>query len=99
DEKGVWIMDTTSTHARRINGFSKFDITGPAKGIPALKGATTATGTCANCSGGVTLWTTGLSCEENFEDTAAVSNLPDTQYGWVVEVEPFYNSFLKKHTA
>ncbi|VTR18575.1 Predicted phosphatase [Actinobacillus pleuropneumoniae] len=99
DEKGVWKMDTTSTHARRINGFSKFDITGPAKGIPALKGATTATGTFANCSGGVTLWNTVLSCEENFEDTAAVSNLPDTHYGWVVEVDPFDKSFLKKHTA
>ena len=81
DEKGVWKMDTTSTHARRINGFSKFDITGPAKAsLP--EGATTATGTFANCSGGVTLWNTVLSCEENFEDTAAVSNLPDTHYGW-----------------
>ncbi|MDP4097800.1 DUF839 domain-containing protein [Paenibacillus sp. P96] len=99
DEKGVWKMDTSSSYARRINGFSKFDITGPARGIPALKSATTATGTFANCSGGVTLWNTVLSCEENFEETAANSSLPETHYGWVVEVDPFDKSFLKKHTA
>ncbi|WP_036717965.1 PhoX family phosphatase [Paenibacillus sp. JCM 10914] len=99
DEQGVWKMDTSSTHARRINGFTKFDITGPARGIPALKGATTATGTFANCSGGVTLWNTVLSCEENFEETAKISGLPETHYGWVVEVDPFDKSFLKKHTA
>ncbi|MBN2980545.1 MULTISPECIES: PhoX family protein [Cohnella] len=99
DENGVWKMDKTSKYARRINGYTKFDITGPAKGTQALKGATTATGTFANCSGGVTLWNTVLSCEENFEQTAAASNLPETHYGWVVEVDPFDKNFLKKHTA
>lgn len=98
-ENGVWKMDTQSSYARRINGFTKFDITGPARGIPALKRATTATGTFANCSGGVTLWNTVLSCEENFEDTAAASGLPETHYGWVVEIDPFDKAFLKKHTA
>ncbi|MBO2942985.1 DUF839 domain-containing protein [Paenibacillus sp. F411] len=99
DENGVWKMDTRSSYARRINGFTPFQLTGPAKGIPALKGATSVQGTFANCSGGVTLWNTVLSCEENFEGTAAVSKLPDTHYGWVVEVDPFDKSYLRKHTA
>lgn len=99
DDKGVWKMDTTSTYARRINGYTKFEITGPAKGGTALGGATTAQGTFANCSGGVTLWNTVLSCEENFAETAAASKLPETHYGWVIEVDPFDKSYLKKHTA
>ncbi|MBD2870199.1 PhoX family protein [Paenibacillus arenilitoris] len=99
DEKGVWKMDTKSKHARRINGFTDFDITGPARGGSALGGATKAKGTFANCSGGVTLWNTVLSCEENFAETAAASSLPETHYGWVVEVDPFDKAYLKKHTA
>jgi len=99
DEKGVWKMDAGSSYARRINGYTKFELTGPARGIPALKGATAVTGTFANCSGGVTLWNTVLSCEENFAETAAASGLPDTHYGWVVEVDPFDKAYLKKHTA
>lgn len=99
DENGTWKMDTSSKYARRINGMTKFDITGPAKGSAALGNATTATGTFANCSGGVTLWNTVLSCEENYADTAANAKLPDTHYGWVVEIDPFDQSYRKKHTA
>ncbi|WP_188891997.1 PhoX family protein [Paenibacillus radicis (ex Gao et al. 2016)] len=99
DEKGVWKMDTKSKYARRINGYTKFEFTGPARGISALKSAATAVGTFANCSGGVTLWNTVLSCEENFAETAAASGLTETHYGWVVEVDPFDKSYLKKHTA
>lgn len=99
DENGAWKMDTQSKYARRINGFTKFELTGPAKGIPALGGASAATGTFANCSGGVTLWNTVLSCEENFEATAEAAGLPETHYGWVVEVDPFDSKYLKKHTA
>lgn len=99
DDKGVWKMDTKSTYARRINGFTPFDITGPARGGAALGGATKAVGTFANCSGGVTLWNTVLSCEENFAETAAASKLPETHYGWVIEVDPFDKAYLKKHTA
>jgi secreted PhoX family phosphatase len=99
DQDGVWKMDTSSKHARRINGFTMFDITGPAKGSSALRNAVRAKGTFANCSGGITLWNTVLSCEENFIDTAEENSLPETHYGWVVEVDPFDGKFLKKHTA
>jgi secreted PhoX family phosphatase len=99
DEKGSWKMDTKSKHARRINGFTNFTLTGPAKGIAALNNATTVQGTFANCSGGVTLWNTVMSCEENFSETAKASGLPETHYGWVIEVDPFDKNFLKKHTA
>ncbi|SDC45930.1 hypothetical protein SAMN02799630_00272 [Paenibacillus sp. UNCCL117] len=99
DEDGVWKMDTASKYARRINGFTKFEFTGPAKGSAALNHAATAQGTFANCSGGVTLWNTVMSCEENFSETATDAGLPLTHYGWVVEIDPFDGSFLKKHTA
>lgn len=99
DKDGVWKMDKTSSYARRINGMSKFDLTGPAKGSAAVGGQTTVTGTFANCSGGVTLWNTVLSCEENFSDLATTASLPLTHYGWVVEIDPFDGSFNRKHTA
>lgn len=96
---GVWKMDTSSRHARRIDGFTPFELTGPARGTAAVIGATTAQGTFANCSGGVTLWNTVLSCEENFSETAESAGLPLTHYGWVVEIDPFDKSYRKKHTA
>lgn len=99
DTDGVWKMDKSSSYARRINGFTKFALTGPAKGSAAVGGSATVTGTFANCSGGVTLWNTVLSCEENFSELAAAAGLPLTHYGWVVEIDPFDGSFLRKHTA
>jgi uncharacterized protein len=99
DAQGTWKMDATSKYARRINGMTPFDITGPAKGSDALGNATTAVGTFANCSGGVTFWDTVLSCEENFQETAASAKLPETHYGWVVEIDPFDSMYRKKHTA
>jgi secreted PhoX family phosphatase len=99
DENGTWKMDTKSKYARRINGFTSFELTGPAKGSAALGSALTVQGTFANCSGGVTLWNTVLSCEENFSDSAANAKLPETHYGWVVEIDPFDKFYRKKHTA
>ncbi len=99
DDKGAWKMDTTSKYARRIDGFTKFDITGPARGTAAVGGATSAQGTFANCSGGVTLWNTVLSCEENFSDLAEAAKLPLSHYGWVIEIDPFDKAYHKKHTA
>lgn len=99
DADGVWKLDKSSKHARRINGFTKFELTGPAKGSAAVGGNTTVQGTFANCSGGVTLWNTVLSCEENFSELATAASLPLTHYGWVVEIDPFDGSYLRKHTA
>lgn len=99
DEKGVWSVDKTSQHARRINGFSSFEFTGPARGAEAIGNQQVTQGTFANCSGGMTLWNTVLSCEENFSETAAAAGLNSTHYGWVIEVDPFDGSYLKKHTA
>ncbi|MDF2722659.1 MAG: hypothetical protein K0Q59_2334 [Paenibacillus sp.] len=99
DEANAWKMDTSSKYARRINGFTSFMLTGPARGSDAVKQTHFVQGTFANCSGGVTLWNTVLSCEENFSETAAASSLPATHYGWVVEVDPFDGQYLRKHTA
>ncbi|MFC3769684.1 PhoX family protein [Paenibacillus sp. GCM10012303] len=99
DMDGSWKMDTGSQYARRINGFSPFELTGPAKGTAAVGHATAVKGTFANCSGGVTLWNTVLSCEENFSETAERAGLPLTHYGWVVEIDPFDGKYAKKHTA
>ncbi|MFC5468112.1 PhoX family protein [Cohnella suwonensis] len=99
DKDGVWKLDKTSKYARRINGFTTFELTGPAKGSSAVGGVSSVQGTFANCSGGVTLWNTVLSCEENFTETATAANLPLTHYGWVIEIDPFDGSFLRKHTA
>ncbi|QOR67000.1 DUF839 domain-containing protein [Cytobacillus suaedae] len=100
DENGVWKMDTTSKYARRITGLTPFKLTGAAKGSKAVGGATDVQGTFANCSGGKTLWNTLLSAEENFEYTARDAGLNETHYGWIVEVDPFNESFApRKHTA
>lgn len=99
DKDGVWKMDTSSKYARRINGFSKFALTGPAKGSVALENATVVEGTWGNCSGGVTLWNTVLSCEENFADSAEWAKRNGTHYGWVVEIDPFDGTYMRKHTA
>lgn len=99
-EDGVWKLDKKSKYARRITGKTPFELRGPAKGTPSVKGATVVQGTFANCSGGMTLWNTVLSCEENFEGTAADAGLEPTHYGWVIEVDPFDSNFTdRKHTA
>ncbi len=99
NEQGVWKLDPTSTYARRINGFTSFELTGPAKGSAAVNQAAKVQGTFANCSGGITLWNTVLSCEENFQETANHAKLDPTHYGWVVEIDPKDAQYRKKHTA
>ncbi|RAV22276.1 PhoX family protein [Paenibacillus contaminans] len=100
DTDGVWKLKKDSSFNRRITGKTPFELRGPAKGTAAVKNATTVQGTFANCSGGMTLWNTVLSCEENFEGTSADAGLEPTHYGWVIEVDPFDPNFTdRKHTA
>lgn len=100
DKDGLWKMDTNSKYARRITGLTPFQLTGPAKASKTVGSATNVQGTFANCSGGMTLWGTVLSAEENFEMTAEDAGLNDTHYGWIIEVDPFDPSFKpRKHTA
>ncbi len=100
DANGSWKMDTSSKYARRVTGMTPFKLVGAAAGSSSVNGATTVQGTFANCSGGMTLWNTLLSCEENFEETSAEAGLDATHYGWVVEVDPFDDNFeVRKHTS
>jgi len=100
DKDGTWKMDQDSKYARRITGLTEIKLTGPAAGSEAVNGAQKVQGTFANCSGGMTLWNTVLTCEENFEDTCVEADLDQTHYGWVVEIAPFDESFaVRKHTA
>ncbi|SDH57157.1 hypothetical protein SAMN04489735_103324 [Aneurinibacillus thermoaerophilus] len=100
-ENGQWRLISDSKYGRRVSGLTKHTLTGPAAGSPAVGGTREVIGTFANCSGGVTLWNTILSCEENFDSVVEDTKRKDaTHYGWVVEVDPFDpNSTPKKHTA
>jgi secreted PhoX family phosphatase len=87
-----WTLESASPNAFRIDAHTSIPMVGPA-------GGRTAMGTLANCSGGLTPWSTVLTCEENFEygwdpkDSEYAGwadhykvNIED--YGWVVEVNP-----------
>ncbi|WP_426446880.1 PhoX family protein [Paenibacillus sp. S-38] len=99
-EDDRWTMDTKSKYARRVTGLTSMKLVGQAAGSNAVGSAVQVQGTFANCSGGMTLWNTLLTCEENFEETAELAGLNPTHYGWVVEVDPFDSSFeIRKHTS
>jgi hypothetical protein len=74
---GVFEVVSPSPYNRRVTGASPaLRMTGPLAGDPAFPGVgTTAKGSVANCSGGITPWNTALSCEENYQDY-------DGTYGW-----------------
>ncbi|EMO39670.1 PhoX family protein [Leptospira noguchii] len=100
-KKGEWILDPDSKYGRRIHGLTKFRLTGPVAGSPAVGNTNLVFGTFANCAGGLTFWNTVLSCEENVEWIIEPCKLPhETHYGWVIEVDPFDpKSIPVKHTA
>ncbi len=74
DEAGDGFLtpDLSDSRNRRITGFTKFRVTGPAAGHKKLQTAADPTGTevegtLNNCSGGMTPWGTMLSGEENVD--------------------------------
>lgn len=77
---------------RRLDALTEMELTGPARGSAAVKGATRVRGTVGNCSGGQTPWGTLLTCEENVDGYAkswAGSGYEPLHQGWVTEIDPF----------
>jgi len=91
-ENGVWKVVVNDPHNRRITAKTPIELNWDTP----INGTTTAIGTLANCSGGITPWNTFLTCEENYdsfygETVYDDSNLPkrvsSKYYGW----EKFYD--------
>ena len=82
DREGLWRVVSPSFYNRRITGDGPAtEFTGPLAGAPDYPGVgTTAQGSVANCSGGITPWGTALSCEENYQDYG--SDDSPFSYGW-----------------
>ena len=111
-ENGEWKFINDENYNRMIDADTPVKISGKAAGSDLMKSAEYATGTLANCSGGLTPWGTCLSGEENFQDFFVTDNVWEYRwndvikdaviehYGWVVEVDPFdKNSVPKKRTS
>ncbi len=64
EENGVWKVVKNDPHNRRITAHTPIQFNWDTP----IKGKTTAIGTLANCSGGITPWNTFLTCEENYDD-------------------------------
>ena len=86
-ENGKWEIVHNDPHNRRITAKTpiKFNWDKP------IKGKTTAIGTLANCSGGITPWNTFLTCEENYDgfygdieydENNNPTKIPSYGYGW-----------------
>ena len=105
---GSWSF-VEDAHNRRVSGFTKCMLTGPAAGSPAVKGATEVTGSVGNCSGGLTPWGTVLSCEENVDEYgepvterfgSGWDNYVKEHNAWVLETDPYNPGDVpRKHTA
>ena len=111
-ENGQWKFVNDEKYNRMIDADIPVRICGKAANSDVMKSAEYATGTLANCSGGLTPWGTFLSGEENFQDYFVSDNVWEYRwndvvkdaviehYGWVVEVDPFdINSVPKKRTS
>lgn len=111
-ENGEWKFVDDENCNRRIDANTPIKISGNAANSEEMKFAEFATGTLANCSGGITPWGTVLSGEENFQDyfssknkwdyrwNDVIKDFTEEHYGWVVEVDPFdKNSVPVKRTS
>ena len=97
-KNGRWSF-VADSHNRRVTGYTKCLLTGPAAGSQGVGGAVEVFGSVGNCSGGVTPWGTVLTCEENVDEYGAPVTVPfgsgwDTSYikehqGWVTEIDPY----------
>lgn len=65
---GLWTVVADSDYGRRFDARTPIALSGPVAGTAVVGGATEVIGTLGNCSGGMTPWMTGLSCEENYQD-------------------------------
>jgi secreted PhoX family phosphatase len=94
-EKGEWKLVENDTYNRRVDGTTSIELTGPARGSSAVKGATSVEGSLGNCSGGRTLWNTALSCEENtyYGKDYGWPKFTDEHYGWVMEHPDTWNPY------
>lgn len=102
-QNGKWEVVKNDPHNRRIDGLTDIELTGPAAGTAAVKGATRVKGTIGNCSGGQTPWGTLLTCEENVDGYTKQwegTGYEATHQGWITEIDPFDpQSTPRKHTA
>ncbi|HEX7876081.1 MAG TPA: PhoX family phosphatase, partial [Sphingobium sp.] len=81
---GKWAVKAGSRFNKRYTGNSSYRAGGPAAGQ--LSG--TIKGMLNNCSSGRTPWGTYLTCEETTNNYLDPTQ-PATNYGWVVEIDPY----------
>jgi len=105
-EKDQWKLKPGSRFTKRFTAlYPKIPLSGPTSEI-----IPEATGTLANCGGGVTPWHTILSCEENYQNfNRSVKGfswgdwdeekINENEYGWVVEIDPFGELPPMKHSS
>ncbi|HWJ68915.1 MAG TPA: PhoX family phosphatase [Sphingobium sp.] len=84
DAAGKWGVKSDSRYNKRYTGNSSYRAGGPAAGL--LSG--TIKGMLNNCSSGRTPWGTYLTCEETMDNYLDPTQ-PSTNYGWVIEIDPF----------
>jgi len=73
DKDSPWRLDPDRSMNRRLNALTPIPF---ARGV-SIRGADHATGTLANCGGGVTPWGTVLTCEENYKEFYGELDGPD----------------------
>jgi secreted PhoX family phosphatase len=84
---GKWHVVKNDPHNRRITAHTPIALNWDTP----IAGKSTAIGTLANCSGGITPWNTFLTCEENYDgfygetiydENNVAKKVPSEYYGW-----------------